>query len=54
MENSRWSDIFKHLENAGYEVYPPSVKEGECTSPYVVVKDAGTSKDTNVSSSLLY
>lgn len=52
MENSRWSDIFKHLESSGYEVYPPGVKEGECISPYVVVKDAGTSKDTNVSSSI--
>lgn len=52
MENSRWSDIFLHLKNKGYEVYPPATKEGECLKPYIVVKDAGTSKVENYSSSL--
>ena len=52
MEDSRWSDIFIHLKNKGYDVYPPAIKEGECTSPYIVVKDAGSSKVEGISSSL--
>ncbi len=51
-ENSRWSDIFLHLKNKGYDVYSPSTKEGECTSPYIVVKSAGISKALNFSSSV--
>lgn len=52
MENSRWKDIFRHLKNLGYDVYPPGNKEGECTKPYIVVKDAGTTKVAGISSSL--
>lgn len=42
--DSRWQDIFKHLEAAGFDVYPPSVKVGECTSKYIVLKNDGSSK----------
>ena len=41
---SRWQDIYKHLKNEGFDVYSPGQHQGECTSPYVVVKDMGTTK----------
>lgn len=45
MENeSRWQDIYEHLKEAGYDVYSPGVKVGECTKPYVVVKNDGSTQ----------
>lgn len=46
MVDTRWSDVFKHLEKQGFEVYSPGTKEGECVKPYIVLKDAGDSKAT--------
>lgn len=46
-ENSRWQDIFVHLENAGFEVYPPGIKAGDCTTEYIVVKNDGSSRHYN-------
>lgn len=43
-ENSRWQDIFCHLEREGFDVYPPGIKLGECTSEYIVVKNDGSSR----------
>lgn len=43
-------DIYRHLSNNGIEVYSPAQKKGECTSPYVVLKDAGTIKIAGLSS----
>ena len=43
-KKSRWQDIFTHLKNAGLDVYSPGMKTGECTSPYLVVKNDGSSK----------
>lgn len=40
--DSIWQDIFKTLYNAGFDVYSPATKVGECTKPYVVVT-VGTS-----------
>jgi len=39
--SSRWQDVFNHLIGAGYEVYSPAQKIGECESPYVVIRSAG-------------
>lgn len=50
MSESRWQDIYKHLTKEGFDVYSPGQHEGECTSPYVVVKDAGASPLGNFSS----
>lgn len=53
--DSRAQDIFLHLEEAGkssrvpFEVYFPGVKEGECFSPYVVVKNNGSNAHANFS-----
>ena len=52
MEDSRWSDIFTCLQQAGYDVYPPATKEGECTQPYLVVKDAGVTEHASISSNI--
>lgn len=52
MSESRWGDIFKHLQKCGYDVYSPGTKEGECKKPYIVVKDAGVSKAMSISSSV--
>lgn len=51
MADTRWEDIFEKLQEHGIDVYSPGRKTGECTSPYVVVKDAGRVNSTEVSSS---
>ena len=51
MSNTRWKDIYNKLKQHGIDVYSPGQKTGECTSPYVVVKDAGRVDLTTVSSS---
>lgn len=49
-EQTRFMDIYKHLLNNGVEVYSPSQKTGECTAPYTVIKDAGTTQYNGFSS----
>lgn len=46
---SRWQDIHAHLTSKGYIVYAPGTKNGECTEPYIVVKNDGSYKHTNFS-----
>lgn len=48
-KDSRWQDIFAHLKKAGFDVYSPGVKVGECTSEYLVVKNDGSSKHLSFS-----
>lgn len=48
-KQSRWQDIVSHLENAGFDVYPPGIKTGECTKEYVVVKNDGSTRHTGIS-----
>lgn len=43
-EETRYRDIFVHLQNNGIDVYSPAQKVGECTSPYVVLRGAGTTQ----------
>lgn len=47
--DSRWQDIFLHLKKAGFDVYSPGVKVGECADEYIVVKNDGSSKHTSFS-----
>lgn len=47
--DSRWQDIFVHLQNKGYEVYAPGTKTGDCTKPYIVVKNDGSYGHANFS-----
>lgn len=42
MANSRWQDICNALQGAGFDVYSPGTKVGDCTSNYVVVKNDGS------------
>lgn len=49
-KESRWMDIYTCLKNHGFDVYSPGQKEGECTEPYVVVKNDGGYNHLNVSS----
>ena len=48
-KESRWQDIFLHLKNAGFDVYSPGVKVGECESEYLVIKNDGSSKHVSFS-----
>lgn len=41
---TRYMDIYEFLVDNGIEVYSPAQKVGECTSPYVVVQNAGTNQ----------
>lgn len=49
---SRWQDIFVYLKKSGYDVYSPGVKTGECESPYVVVKNDGSSEHISFSTDI--
>lgn len=51
---SRMQDIYLHLKESGFDVYFPAQKDGECTSNYVVVKDATTSQVPGFSSTQTY
>lgn len=54
MEETRIQDIYMFLKGQGFETYFPAQKSGECLSPYVVVKDATTSKLASFSSTVTY
>ena len=51
-EDSRWGDIHVHLKEKGFDVYSPGMKVGECTSPYIVVKDEGGNRHPNFSTNV--
>lgn len=51
-EDSRWQDIYSHLKKAGFEVYSPGIKKGECESQYLVVKNDGSTKHANFSTDI--
>lgn len=51
---SCWKTIFRHLKQNGYDVYPPGLKEGEASSIYVVVRNAGRTKVPGHSSDRQY
>ena len=46
---SRWEDIFKCLKEHKFDVYSPGMKTGECTAPYVVVKNDGSTTHSSFS-----
>lgn len=47
--DSRWQDIFLHLEKSGFDVYSPATKTGECLSKYIVVKNNGSNRHIGTS-----
>lgn len=46
-KESIWQDIYIHFKNKGFDVYPPGIKLGECTSNYIVIKNDGSSRRTD-------
>ncbi len=46
---TRWQDLYKFLEDNGYDVYSPAMHRGDCTSTYVVIKNSTSSKLLNFS-----
>ena len=46
--------IIDSLKADGFEVYPPAIKTGQCKRPYIVVKDNGSSKISDISSMYHY
>lgn len=48
--DQRWKDIYFALSDAGIEVFSPGQHKGSCESRYVVVRNAGTDKLVNISS----
>lgn len=53
-EKTVWEMLFEALKNEGIKVYPPATKTGECTEPYVVVKESGASEIPGISSQSRY
>lgn len=51
MADTRWKDIYDKLTEHGIDTYSPGRKTGECITPYVVVKNAGRTAASVVSSS---
>ena len=42
MTDAVWDLVQKTLIDAGIDTYPPATKHGDCTAPYCVLKDAGS------------
>lgn len=51
-KESRWQDIYNHLKESGFDVYSPGTKVGECSKPYVVVKNDGSSRHESYSTNV--
>lgn len=47
--DSRLQDLYRHLKSKGFEVYLPAIKSGECISPYIVLKNDGSTKHPSFS-----
>lgn len=48
---SQWQVIYRQLKADGIDVYSPGQHQGDCVSPYVVVRDAGVNPISGFSSS---
>ena len=46
---SIWQDIYMHLTENCFDVYSPGTKLGECSKPYIVIKNNGGSKHDSFS-----
>lgn len=49
-----WERIADALIAHGYDVYPPAIKDGECKSEYIVIKQDGSSQYSDLSSEADY
>ena len=48
-QKSRWQDLFVFLQKKGYDVKSPGTEVGECTSKYIVLRNAGQNSLTGFS-----
>lgn len=46
---SRAQDMYAFLKSKGFDVYWPAQRLGECTSPYIVIKNDGSYKHVHFS-----
>lgn len=44
----KWKDIHKHLSGGGFSVYSLGQHEGECTEPYIVLRDNGVTRRQSI------
>lgn len=51
-QSNIWQDIFVHLESEGFDVNSPGSKEGECMSPYIVLKNNGSTRHSSFSTDI--
>lgn len=49
-KESRLKDLYTFLKSKGFDVYFPEQHEGDCLSPYLVIRYDGTAGFDNVSS----
>ena len=58
--STRWQDIYTFLKNKGIDVYSPGQHQGDCLSPYVVIRElnsvpvSGFSTNTDLYAILCY
>lgn len=51
---SVWQNIYNHLNNKNWDVYPPATKKGECLDVYIVLRFDGGSQVIGYSSDVQY
>jgi hypothetical protein len=49
MSESRWGDIYRHLQAKGFDVWSPGNKIGDCLAPYIVIKHDGSARRVGIS-----
>lgn len=54
MDESVWDIVQKALIDNGIDTYAPGQKHGDCTAPYVVLKDDGSAQIAQFSSEYQY
>ena len=54
MTNEVWDIVQRTLIDNGIDTYPPAQKTGDCKSPYVVLKDEGSTPVIGMSSEYHY
>ena len=47
-----WKQIYTHLKESGFDVYPLGQHKGECTKPYLVLRANGAYRGINAEQAL--
>ena len=51
---TRFTDVYKHLKNKGFEVYFVGQHLGDALTDYVVIRDGGSSQKSTLSTQISY